>query len=65
MRAVIDANIWLSAIFWKGEANKIIELAINKKFEIIITSDILTEITEVLNKETKFQKFIENRKFRT
>jgi|SRR3989344_5033798 len=62
MRVVFDTNIWLSAIFWKGEANKLIEQAINKKIEIIVTEEILSEIVEILNKEAKFQKFIEERK---
>jgi len=62
MKVVFDTNIWLSGIFWKGEASKVIESCINKKIEIIITNEILTEIIEVLNKELKFQRFIENRK---
>jgi len=61
MRIVLDTNIWLSAIFWKGEANKIIEACEKNKTEIIITEDILSEIIEVLNKESKFQKFIKNK----
>jgi len=62
MKVVFDTNIWLSGIFWKGEAYKIIEKCINKKVEIIITEEILNEIIDILNKELKFQKFIENRK---
>lgn len=62
MKVVFDTNIWLSAMFWKGEANKVIELATNKKITIITTEDILSEIIEVLNKEEKFKKFILDRK---
>ena len=62
MRIVLDTNIWLSGIFWKGEANKLIESCIAKKIEIIITKEILSEITKVLDTETKFQKFIDERK---
>ncbi len=62
MRVVLDTNVWLSAIFWEGEANKIVQSCINKKTEIIITEEILNEIAEVLNKEEKFQKFIKDRK---
>jgi putative PIN family toxin of toxin-antitoxin system len=62
MRVVFDTNIWLSGIFWNGEANKLIELAMSKKIKIIITENILSEIIEVLNKEEKFQKFIEDKK---
>ncbi len=61
MKVVFDTNIWLSGIFWKGEASKIIESCIAKKVEIIITKEILSEITKVLDTEAKFQKFIEDR----
>ena len=62
MRVVLDTNIWLSAMFWNGEARRTIELGTGKKIVIIITEEILSEITEVLNKEEKFQKFISDRK---
>lgn len=62
MKVVFDTNIWLSGIFWDGEANKLIELAENKNFDIITTKDIINEIIDVLNREAKFQKFIEDRK---
>lgn len=62
MKIVLDTNVWLSAIFWKGEANKIIEKTENKKFQIIISEEILLEIIDVLNKESKFQKYIKDKK---
>lgn len=61
MRIVLDTNVWLSAIFWEGEASKIIEACEKKQIEILITEDIILEITSVINKEEKFQKFIEDR----
>ena len=62
MKVVLDTNIWLSGTFWEGEAFKLISIIQRKKIEIIVTKNILLEIVEVLNKEAKFQKFIENRK---
>jgi hypothetical protein len=62
MKIVLDTNVWLSAIFWEGETYKLIKIIENKKMKIIITKKILFEITEVLNKESKFQKYIKNRK---
>jgi len=63
MRIVLDTNVWLSAIFWQGEASQIVELAENKNFKLdmVITKDILLEIRSVINREAKFQKFLENR----
>ena len=58
MKIVIDTNVWLSGIFWEGEASKILEKAEKKDVQIIISEDILSEIIKVLNRESKFQKYI-------
>ena len=58
MKIVLDTNVWLSGIFWEGEARKIIKEAEKKNFQIIISEDILSEIIKVLNRESKFQKYI-------
>ena len=58
MKIVLDTNVWLSGIFWEGEVSKIIE----KAETILISEDILSEIVNVLNKESKFQKYILNLK---
>ena len=62
MKIVLDTNVWLSGVFWDGEASKILEKAENKNIQIIISEDILSEIITVLNKESKFQKYILNLK---
>src|SRR3989344_697685 len=60
MKVVLDTNVWLSAIVWRGEATKIIDARINREVEIIITKEILSEIVDVLNR-TRFKEFIENK----
>jgi putative PIN family toxin of toxin-antitoxin system len=62
MKAVLDTNIWLSGIFWEGEASRIMDLIEKKKIEALISEKIIEEIITILNSEAKFQKFIENRK---
>ena len=62
MKITLDTNVWLSAIFWEGEADKLIEKIRQNKFDIIITKEIISEIIEVLNRESKFQKFLDDRK---
>ncbi len=62
MKVVLDTNIWLSGIFWQGNPYKIIKLAEQKKIEIVISRPIIEEIVEVLNRDSRFQKFIEDRK---
>lgn len=61
MKVVLDTNIWLSGLFWEGEASRIIGLAEKRKFKVLISKEIILEIIDVLNKEAKFQRFIENR----
>ncbi len=60
MKIVLDTNVWLSGILWDGEASKILEKAEKKDIQIIISEDILSEIIKVLNRESKFQKYILN-----
>jgi len=62
MKIVLDTNVWLSGIIWDGEASKIIEKAEKQDIQIIISEDILSEIVSVLNRESKFQKYILNLK---
>jgi len=62
MKIVLDTNVWLSGIFWDGEASKIIEKAEKKGIQIIISEEILSEIVNVLSRESKFQKYILNLK---
>ncbi|MBI4116984.1 putative toxin-antitoxin system toxin component, PIN family [Candidatus Pacearchaeota archaeon] len=61
MKVVLDTNVWLSALFWEGEANKIVELIEKKKINVIISEKILNEIADVLKKEAKFHKFIDDK----
>ena len=60
MKVVLDTNVQLSAIVWRGEATKIIDARINREVEIIITKEILSEIVDILNR-TRFKEFIENK----
>lgn len=62
MKIVLDTNVWLSGIFWDGEASKIIEKLERNNIKILISEDILSEIVNVLNRESKFQKYILNLK---
>ncbi len=60
-KVVLDTNVWLSALFWNGEARKIIFLAENKKVKIIVSQEIMEEIVNVLNREAKFQRFLKEK----
>lgn len=49
MRVVLDTNVLISALFWKGKAAKILDLAEKGAITICLTKEILDEITSVLD----------------
>ena len=48
IKAVLDTNILLSSLFWKGQPRKIVDLAIENKFRAVTSADILEELKCVL-----------------
>lgn len=48
IRAVLDSNVLISSLFWKGLPRRIVDLAIAQHFEAITSLDILSEIESVL-----------------
>lgn len=61
MKIVLDNNVFISGIFWKGPPNQIIKLAEENKVEIYSTFEILKELFGVLQRR-KFDKFFEEGK---
>ena len=55
MRAVLDTNVVMSAIFFGGVPLKIIRAAISKKVELVVSEAVLAEYREVAERlHTKF-----------
>lgn len=54
MKAVLDTNILISAIGWEGNPQKILNYALDNKFKIVISPEILEEVKKVLFRE-KFE----------
>jgi len=50
MKIVLDANIYISSLFWKGNPRLVVERAIKKLDELYITNEILNEIEEVIGR---------------
>ena len=48
MRIVIDTNIWVSGLLWKGNAWRLLNLAEQSKIELCIAYPMLLELEEVL-----------------
>lgn len=52
----IDANIYISGIAFGGKPLKIIELALDRKFYVVTSSFILTEVKRNLIKKLEFNE---------
>ena len=48
MKITVDTNVLISATFWNGDSQKIIELVENKKIVLVLSQAILKEYAEVL-----------------
>ncbi|MEI8347777.1 MAG: putative toxin-antitoxin system toxin component, PIN family, partial [Pseudomonadota bacterium] len=52
IKACIDTNIWISGLIYKGAPAKVVDMAFERKFELILSSIILQELSH--NLITKF-----------
>ena len=48
MRAVIDTNVLISALFWGGRPRKVIDLAVSGRFQAITSAELVLELEDVL-----------------
>lgn len=48
MRIVIDTNVWISGLLWRGDAWRLLKLAEEGLVQICITYTMLLELEEVL-----------------
>ena len=48
MRIVIDTNIWVSGLLWRGDAWRLLNLAEQGKIELCLAYPMLLELEEVL-----------------
>jgi putative PIN family toxin of toxin-antitoxin system len=58
MKVVLDSNIFISSLFWKGSPRKVFDRVTNRLDELFTTDEILQEVAEVLSRK----KFDINRK---
>lgn len=58
LRVVLDTNIFISSIFWRhGNPHKIVESALEKKFQVYTSVEILEELQDVLIRD--FEESVE------
>ena len=52
IKVVLDTNIFISSIFWeKGNPRKIIDFALDKKFRVFVTLEILEELQKAMQRD--------------
>ena len=56
MRIVLDTNVLISGIFWRGTPSKILEHWIHDKYQILTTQPILEEYSNTLIRVSKGKK---------
>src|SRR3989338_2535576 len=50
MQVVLDTNVLVSGVFWRGPASRILELWAKDKIEVVVSPEILTEYQRLLAK---------------
>ncbi|MCK9186819.1 putative toxin-antitoxin system toxin component, PIN family [Candidatus Gracilibacteria bacterium] len=53
MKIVLDTNVLISGVFWKGSPRTVLTLWAKQKIQILVTKNILTEYMRVLHKIDK------------
>ena len=54
IKAVIDTNVFLSALFWDGKPKQVVKLALSKKIKGVSSTQILEELESKLLKKFKY-----------
>ena len=53
IKSVLDTNVLISSLFWKGASRRIVDLAIANKIKSITSPEILEEVEAVLYEDFK------------
>lgn len=48
-KAVLDSNVWVSALLWGGKPAEIVKASEQRKVRLVASEEILREISQVLN----------------
>src|SRR3989338_5372606 len=54
MRVVLDTNVLISAIFWRGSPYKVLLSALKKEYQFYLSSAILGELKEKLTAKFRY-----------
>ena len=56
MKITTDTNILVSATFWRGDPNKIINIIEKGEIELILSEEIIEEYNDVINRDEIMDK---------
>ena len=56
IKAVLDTNILISAIFWRGNEYKVVSNGIDREYNLVISPQIIEELIDKLKNKFKFQE---------
>jgi putative PIN family toxin of toxin-antitoxin system len=62
IRAVVDTNVFVSGVFWKGTPLQVLEAWTDGKFKLIVTTEILLEYERVLESLSQKAKFSDHQR---
>ncbi len=57
-KVVLDTNVYISAVFWKGPPHKIFKKALEGQFIILISQPILDELSQKLTQKFEVPKLV-------
>ena len=55
MRVVLDTNVFVSALFWRGYPFIVLNLCLELEVQLVVSEDILQEVIKILTEERKFE----------
>lgn len=55
MRIVADTNIYISALFWRGNPHRLIHLCYEGKAKLVVSRQIIEELERILLTDEKFK----------
>ena len=55
VRVVLDTNILISGIFWRGNPHKILRMCLQNELFLVTSPAIMVELQDVLRTEKKFE----------
>lgn len=56
IRAVLDTNIIISSVFWKGNPYEVVRRGILGEYQLVTSAEILDEVADKLRVKFKFQE---------